>query len=155
MPVPDFIVALRQKIGHDALWLPGVTAVVVDGSKVLLVRRADSGEWAPVTGIVDPEEEPARAAVREVLEETAVVAEVDRLARVGANPVHEHANGDLASYLDLTFLCHYVAGQARVADDESVDVAWFERDRLPDMRDVLRARIGVAIDGPPEAQFER
>lgn len=155
MPIPDFIVELREKIGHAALWLPGVTAVVVDESLVLLVRRADTGEWAPVTGIVDPEEEPARAAVREVLEETAVVAEVDRLARVGAGRVHEHVNGDLASYLDLTFLCHYVAGEAAVADDESVDVAWFERARLPTMRDELRFRIDVAIDGPPEAQFAR
>lgn len=155
MPVPDFIVTLREKIGHDPLWLPGVTAVVADGTRVLLVRRADSGEWAPVTGIVDPEEEPARAAVREVLEETAVVAEADRLARVGVNPLHEHANGDLACYLDLTFRCHYVSGEAAVADDESVDVAWFERDRLPPMRDDLQDRIDVAIDGPPEAQFVR
>ena len=27
MPTPDFIVELRKKIGHDELWLPGVTAV--------------------------------------------------------------------------------------------------------------------------------
>ena len=32
MATPDFIVSLRQKIGHDQLWLPGVSIVVVDDS---------------------------------------------------------------------------------------------------------------------------
>ena len=31
MPVPDFVVSLRERIGHDLLWLPGVTAVVLNG----------------------------------------------------------------------------------------------------------------------------
>lgn len=155
MPIPEFIVELREKIGHAPLWLPGVTAVVADRGRVLLVRRSDSGEWTPVTGIIDPEEEPARAAVREVLEETAVVAEAVRLAEVSANPVREHANGDLAGYLNLTFECRYVAGAARVGDDESTDVGWFDRDRLPELRDEHRARIDAALDGDGEAHFVR
>ena len=53
-PVPDFVLALRDKIGHDPLWLPCVTAVVRRADQVLLVRRADNGHWTPVTGIPDP-----------------------------------------------------------------------------------------------------
>lgn len=56
MPIPEFIVRLRHKIGHDPLWLPGTTAVVLDGDRVLLVRRSDNGAWGPVTGVVDPGE---------------------------------------------------------------------------------------------------
>ena len=82
MATPDFVLALREKVGHDELWLPGVTAVVLRGSEVLLVRRADSGAWTPVTGIVDPGEEPAVAAAREVLEEADVVARVESLSWV-------------------------------------------------------------------------
>ena len=74
---PDFVLALREKIGHDPLWLTGVTAVVLRDRQVLLVRRSDNGEWTPVTGIVDPGEQPAAAAVREVLEEANVVASAD------------------------------------------------------------------------------
>ena len=69
-PVPDFVLALRDKIGHDPLWLPGVTAVVRRADQVLLVRRADDGSWTPITGISDPGEEPAVTAAREALEET-------------------------------------------------------------------------------------
>lgn len=155
MPTPDFILSLREKIGQAPLWLPGVTAVVVDDSRVLLVRRADNGEWAPVTGIIDPEEEPARAAVREVLEETSVVAEATRLVCVGASPLRAHANGDLAAYLDLTFRCQYVTGDARVGDDESVEVAWVDADALPAMRTEHRDRIAAALEDRSEARFVR
>ena len=60
MPTPEFVLALREKIGHDLLWLPAVTAVVLreDGS-VLLARRSDNGNWGLVSGIVEPGEEPA------------------------------------------------------------------------------------------------
>jgi 8-oxo-dGTP pyrophosphatase MutT (NUDIX family) len=69
VPFPTFVLRLRASIGHDPLWLPGVTAVVLHETDVLLVRRSDNGSWAPITGIVDPGEHPAHAAVREVLEE--------------------------------------------------------------------------------------
>ena len=64
MPTPEFILSLREKIGHDPLWMPGVTAVVFnEGGQVLLCRRSDNGAWTPITGIVDPGEEPAVTAV--------------------------------------------------------------------------------------------
>ena len=44
MATPEFIVSLRQRIGHDMLWLPGVSIVVVDeAARILLGRRADNG----------------------------------------------------------------------------------------------------------------
>jgi 8-oxo-dGTP pyrophosphatase MutT (NUDIX family) len=80
MPVPEFVVALREKVGTDPLWLIGVTAIVLDGDRVLLGRRADTGRWSTVSGIVEPGEHPAVAVVREVLEETGLTL---RLADVG------------------------------------------------------------------------
>ena len=54
MPIPEFIVELRELVGHRELWLPGVTAVVLRDDEVLLVQRSDNLAWGPVTGIVDP-----------------------------------------------------------------------------------------------------
>ena len=117
---------LREKIGGDhPLWLPAVTAVVRRGDQVLLVRRSDNGHWTPITGIVDPGEEPAVSAAREALEETGTRIRVDRLVATGAHPEMVHANGDRAAYLDLTFACTWLEGEAHVADDESSDVRWF------------------------------
>lgn len=154
MPIPDFIVELREKVGHAELWLPGVTGVVRRADEILLVRRADNGQWTPVTGIVDPGEQPAVAARREVLEETGVTVEVERLAWVNAGPPVVHANGDRARYLDHCFSCRHVHGEAHVADDESSDVRWFPVDDLPVMRDIFHERVACALEDADETRFE-
>ena len=82
MPIPPFVVELRELVGHRQLWLPGVTAIVIHDGRLLLTRRADNGQWAPITGILDPGEEPAVGAAREALEETGVVVR-GRPARIG------------------------------------------------------------------------
>jgi ADP-ribose pyrophosphatase YjhB (NUDIX family) len=146
VPVPEFIVQLRERIGHDLLWLPGVTAVVLEGDSVLLVRRSDNGSWSPVTGIVDPGERPARTAVREVREETGVECVVEELVWVGVTEPVVHVNGDRAQYLDHTFRCRYVDGTPRVADDESLEVRWCRLDELPAMDPVLVERITTAVE---------
>jgi 8-oxo-dGTP pyrophosphatase MutT (NUDIX family) len=155
VPIPDFVVALRERVGTAPLWLSGVTAVVRRGDEVLLVRRSDTGEWAPVTGIIDPDEEPAVCARREAEEETGVVVRVDRLASTGVLPHVVHANGDRASYLDLTFACTWLSGEAHVADDESVDVRWWPADALPPMAPHLRARVEAGLADEERARFVR
>jgi 8-oxo-dGTP pyrophosphatase MutT (NUDIX family) len=155
MPIPEFITEIRALIGHRPLWLPGVTAVVRRGDEVLLVRRADNGAWTPVTGIPDPGEEPAVAAVREVLEETGVTVRVDRLASTGVHGPITHANGDVATYLDMTFACTWVDGEPYVADDESCDVSWVRREDVPSRRltaEMLR-RMDAALSDELATRF--
>ena len=148
MPIPEFVRRLRERVGTELLWLPGVSAVVVDDDgRVLLGRRVDNGRWAVISGILEPGEQPAVAAAREVLEETGVTVEVQGLAAaVTDDHVVEYPNGDRAQYLDLTFACRPVAGTARVADDESTDVGWFSPDDLPGpMVETSRDRIVHAL----------
>lgn len=154
MPIPDFVVDLRKHIGRAPLWLPGVTAVVHRRDEVLLVRRVDNGQWTPITGIVDPGEQPADAAVREVREETGVTIEVEKLSWVNVSEPVVHVNGDRAQYLDHCFLCRYVDGTAHVADDESQDVGWFPVDALPEMRQVFLDRIHEAFATGEATRFE-
>lgn len=137
MATPEFILRLREKIGHDPLWLIGVTAYVEDGEgRVLLGRRSDTGEWALVYGINEPGEEPADTVIREVAEETGVDVVPTGLVRVAAQR-HEtvYANGDRTQYLDLMFACRLAEGGCavpRVGDDESLAVGWFPPDALPE-----------------------
>ena len=155
MPIPEFVLEIRRMIGHHPMWLPGVTAVVLRGQEVLLVKRADNGAWTPITGIPEPGEEPAVSAAREALEETGVVVRVDRLASTSVIRDVTHANGDRAAYLDLTFACSYVSGEAHVADDESSDVRWYPLDAMPEMSAVMLRRIDDALSGEPAARFVR
>jgi 8-oxo-dGTP pyrophosphatase MutT (NUDIX family) len=159
MATPDFILALREKIGTHPVWLSGVTAVVLRGDgadeEVLLVRRIDNGWWTPVTGIIDPGEEPAVAAEREALEEASIVVVAERLVWVKTADEMTYENGDRARYLDLVFRCRYVSGTAAVGDDENSDVRWCRLDELPELPSNFAERIMQAARGGLEARFER
>ncbi|MGW1541615.1 NUDIX hydrolase [Streptomyces sp. NPDC002309] len=150
MATPDFIRTLRASAGHQLLWLPGVTAVVFDDDgRVLLNRRSDTGRWSLIGGIPDPGEQPAACAVREVLEETAVRCRPERVVTVQALRPVTYDNDDVCQFMDITFRCRAIGGEARVNDDESLDVAWFEVDALPDLHEFGRLRIKQAlIDSP-------
>src|SRR5688572_31684223 len=115
MATPKFILDLRAKIGHDLLWLTGISGVVLnDAEQVLLVRRADSGRWALVAGILEPGEQPAVGLIREIQEETSVVVEVERLVGLQSLPPSTYPNGDQVQFLDLCFRCRPLSGEPRV-----------------------------------------
>jgi 8-oxo-dGTP pyrophosphatase MutT (NUDIX family) len=155
MPIPPFVLELREKIGHDPLPLPGVTGVVLDDvGRVLLGRRSDNGRWSLITGCLEPGEQPAVGLVREIEEETGVIAVVERLVSVSSLPLMECANGDLVHWLDLTFRCRAVGGDARVNDDESVEVGWFDLHDLPDLRVREHQCIADALASGEAARFE-
>src|ERR1700742_1097101 len=147
MPIPEFIVELRRHVGHAPLWLPAVTAVVTRDEQVLLVKRSDNGAWTAVTGVVDPGENPADCAVREVLEESGIHAVARRLAWVHVAAPMVHANGDQAQYLDHVFRMDWVGGEPFPADDESLQARWFDLARMPDMSEDMCRRIELARAG--------
>ncbi|MDL9947912.1 NUDIX domain-containing protein [Gordonia sp. ABSL11-1] len=157
MPIPDFIRELRRHVGHAPLWLSGVSAVVLDGSdRLLLTHRADTREWAVVSGVLEPGEEPARAIVREIAEETGIRAEIVRLTSVDVTPMVHYPNGDQTRYLDVCFLARHLDGEPHPADDENTAVEWFHLDDLPgDLAATSRLRIENALRDDPAAWFRR
>jgi 8-oxo-dGTP pyrophosphatase MutT (NUDIX family) len=155
MPIPDFVRDLRQHIGHTPLWLAGASAVVLDGDRVLLIRRSDDGEWTPITGIIDPGEEPAVTLVREALEEANVEIDVERLTSTWVTRPVVYENGDRAQYLDLTFRCRYLGGDPRPVDGEASEVAWFPLDGMPPMSAEMTARVRYALANEGPAYFSR
>ena len=104
MSTPEFVLELRKKIGHDLLWLNGVTGCVLnEHGQLLLGRRSDTGEWAMV-------------------------------AVTSSNKVLTYANGDNTMYMDHSFLCALKPGgnaEPFVGDEESLSVGWFDLDDLP------------------------
>ena len=150
MATPDFVLDLREKIGTAPLPLVGVTAVVFRDEKVLLGKRADNGSWQPVSGIVDPGEEPADAAVRECLEEAGVLGRAERLALVHQIPRIIYANGDQVDYLDLVFRCSWVSGDPHPADGELTEVGFYDLGQMTDVapEHVRKIALAVAEDDP-------
>ncbi|MFH8805356.1 NUDIX hydrolase [Streptomyces sp. NPDC017936] len=150
MATPDFIREIRATAGHQLLWLPGVSAVVFDDEgRVLLGQRADNHRWTVITAIPEPGEQPADCAVREVYEEAGVHCVPERVVLVRSGREVEYPNGDRCRFMDITFRCRAVGGEARVNDDESVAVGWFDLDSLPVMRESQLFRIKQALSDEP------
>lgn len=153
MPTPDFVLALRAHIGHAPLSLVGATAIVFRDEKVLLGRRADNGLWQPVSGIVEPGEEPADAAARECLEEAGVVVSVDRLALVQQLPRVTYGNGDQVDYLDLVFRCTWVSGEPHPADGELSEVGFYDLGAMGEVDQAQVRKIALAVAEDDPARF--
>jgi 8-oxo-dGTP pyrophosphatase MutT (NUDIX family) len=158
MPISAYLRNLRAKVGHELLFMPGVTAVVLnEASQVLLQQRSDNREWSLVSGVMDPGEEPADAIVREVWEETALHVIPERITGLytGEDFLVRYDNGDVVLYLDITFACRPVNGELpRVNDDESIDVRYFPLDGLPSMKQFHLTRLADALRNDPRACFK-
>lgn len=130
----------RQIEGHDLPACPSCDFVGWKGPKVavalvvrdvqgriLLIRRGippGQGGWAFPGGYVDDEEEPARSAVRECLEETGCQAAVDDLVGVF------HVVSEDEALVVLAYGGHLVGGAA-TPTAEAPELAWFEPDGIP------------------------
>src|SRR5690606_5579488 len=154
MATPEFVVALREHVGHAPLPLVGTTAVVFRDQKVLLGKRADNGAWQTIAGIVEPGEEPADAAARECLEEAGGVVSVDRLSLVQQLPRVTYVSGDQVDDTDLVFRCAWVSGEPHPADGELSEVGFYDLAEMMDVVDdahVRKIALSMAEDDP--AQF--
>lgn len=164
MGTPDFVLDLREDVGHKELFLPGVTCVVIrrqdengaalDDPEVLLVQRSDNGWWSAVSGILEPGDSPASGALREVQEETGVRVRIVRVAGVSAAMPSVYPNGDQCRFVDIAFELEWVSGTPRIGDDESTNVAWFPANALPEpFVESHRERIQWALDVGAPARF--
>jgi 8-oxo-dGTP diphosphatase len=102
--------------------------LVEQDGKVLLVRRINEpfkGLWTLPAGFVDADEDPARAAERECLEETGLSVRVTGLLDIRWG--REHPRG--ADF--VIFFSGQVTGGVLQPGDDAEEAAWFERDHLP------------------------
>jgi ADP-ribose pyrophosphatase YjhB (NUDIX family) len=105
------------------LLLPSVSAHVFDAAgRLLLVRQRESGVWSTPGGIIEPDERPADAVVRETWEETGLLVSPERLLAVYGGPefVVRYPHGDESQYVIVAFGCSVVGGALR-ADAEETD----------------------------------
>jgi 8-oxo-dGTP diphosphatase len=110
----------------------GVGAVVLEGDRVLLVRRANEplkGEWSLPGGAVDVGESLRDAVKREVREETCLEIEVGPIVEV-LDRIRREADGRVRfHYVLVDFVCRPTGGIALAASD-AADVVWAERATL-------------------------
>jgi ADP-ribose pyrophosphatase YjhB (NUDIX family) len=106
--------------------------VLDDAQRLLLIRRADNGLYALPGGMHELGETMTETAVRETVEETGVAVEVTALIGIYSNPRHVVAfgNGEVRQEFSICFRARPVGGEPRLSD-ESTDVRWVARERIP------------------------
>ena len=131
MAMSPYIRALRERAGSMRLLLPSASATIRDGEgRLLLVRQGDSGIWTTPGGIIEPDENPADAVVREAWEETGLLVLPRRVMAVWGGPdfVVRYPNGDEAQYVILAFDCEIVGGELRADDEETVEARFWSHE---------------------------
>ena len=123
-----------------------VGAVVIDGDRVLLVKRGQEplkGRWSLPGGVVEAGEELHAALVREVREETCldiqagpVVEVLDRISRDETGRVEYH-------YVIIDYVCRAVGGSLACASDAE-DARWVARGDLA--RYEVTTKVAEVID---------
>ena len=134
-------------------------AVRNDLDQVLLVRRADGGNWELPGGRIEVGESASAAAVREVFEEAGVTIEVTGLAGVYSDPGHVLAYpGGIGVFQQLAVCFHAVtsARDARPDQDETSAAAWFDPEQTTQlmMHPTMRQRLIDALAEPRRAHFD-
>ena len=110
----------------------GVLAVVLRGDRALVVRRSNppmSGRWGFPGGVLELGETVAQGAMRELLEETGVVAEaagpltvIDTIDRDDQGRVRYH-------YTLVAVIGTWRSGEG-IAGDDADEVAWLTRGEI-------------------------
>lgn len=117
-----------------------VAAVVSrEDGKVLVIRRADTGEWQIPGGVLERGEQLEAGVAREVLEETGIHVEVQTLTGV-----YHHL---LRHVVALVYRCAPIGGIVTVSE-ESSEVCWLDADAAASrMQPVFAVRVRDALAG--------
>ena len=116
--------------------LVGVGAIVIEDSRVVLVKRAHpplQAEWSIPGGVLEVGELLREAAIREAREETGLTVEPGELLGVYDRILRDSGERVQYHYVLIDFLCRRVAGELAAASDAS-EVRWFTKDELPALR---------------------
>jgi len=115
--------------------LIGVGAVIVEGDRVLLVRRDTEplrGEWSVPGGMLELGEKLRDGVRREALEETGVKVEPGEVLDVFDSIFTDGLGKTQYHYVLIDYLCRVTSGEAQAGSDVS-DVRWVSLEALPAM----------------------
>ena len=124
---------IRKKIGHDPLIVVGGGIFIYKDKKVLLQKRRDNGYWSMHGGGIEIGESIESCAKRELFEETGLIANNIHLLGIfsGEDMFYTYPNGDQVYIVGIYYVCNDYYGEPLSQTDETVDLRWFDVDKMP------------------------
>jgi 8-oxo-dGTP diphosphatase len=114
----------------------GVGAVILDGPRVVLVRRGTEplkGEWSLPGGVLELGETLRQGVAREVMEETGLQVEVLDVAGVFDRILPDSDGRAQFHYVLIDYVCRVQGGELRAAGDVT-DARWVSEYELGNYR---------------------
>ncbi len=126
----------------------GVGAVVIDGGKVLLVRRGHEplkGEWSLPGGALELGETLHQGVVREVLEETGLTVVPAGIVEVLDRITQDEVSGRTRyHYVLVDFLCRVTGGTLRGGSDAE-EARWVAHEEVHEQGEYRLAPLTVQV----------
>src|SRR5258706_2694071 len=129
----DYILQLRQYIGHRPVLLVGAGILMLDEqNRLLLMRRSDNGCWGFPGGSTEPGELVENAARREVFEEPNFEVGEMYLFDVFSGPelYYKYPNGDEVYNIIIIYSSRDWHGEVKL-NDEHTEWKWFAAHEIP------------------------
>ena len=140
------------------------TAFVVDGPRTLLHWHTRLQQWMPPGGHIEPDEDPVQAVLREIKEETALIAEVIPVQGTAPFAYPEQVPapytiliedipgpGEPHKHIDMIYFCRPVGGTEKtIATDQTL--RWVSEDELKGAEALDVAGCGVSARVPDDVR---
>jgi 8-oxo-dGTP diphosphatase len=138
---------LKVKREYPDRPIVGVGAIVIEGGRVLLARRASEPlreEWSIPGGMLELGETLRAGTEREALEETGLQVRAGEVVDVFDSIIAgEQGGAPQFHYVLIDFLCEITGGELRAGSDAS-EVRWYRPEELRSLG--LRATTQRALD---------
>lgn len=130
----EYIRDMRKMVGQRPILQCGASVIVENPQgEVLLELRADTRDWAYIGGAVELYERVEDAAMRELMEESGLIAEELTLLGVfsGEQLRMTYPNGDQVSNVDIVFICRRYHGKLQCQPGEVDRLQFFPVNQIP------------------------
>ncbi|NUU22702.1 MAG: NUDIX domain-containing protein [Streptomycetaceae bacterium] len=136
----------------NSLVVAASVAIADRDGRILLLRRADSGNWSLPGGGIEFGESLVACAVREVREETGLDVEITGLVGIYSDPRHiiAYSDGEVRQQFTVCYTAKNLGGELTPSDESTAlaFVAPADLDRHP-MHVTQRLRIGHYLEQRP------
>lgn len=157
MTMSDYYKSLRNKIGHELIFMPAVVGIIRnEADEILFGRKHNEDKWGLIAGAIELGETPSEAVCREVLEETGLVVEPIKIIGVfgGAKHRFTYNNGDKVEYVTIVFECKVIDGKLSPDNDEMKDLKYFKETEVPKIANHYPKEIFMREKYTDKAMFE-
>jgi 8-oxo-dGTP pyrophosphatase MutT (NUDIX family) len=130
----DYILQLRQYIGHRPVLMVGAAVLVLDEQdRLLMMKRSDNKSWGLPGGATEPGEVVEEAAKREAFEETNLEIGEMSLFGVFSGPelYYRYPNGDEVYNVTIMYTSRDWRGEVKLNHEHS-EWKWFAASDIPE-----------------------